>query len=152
MVMNIEIKENDTKVNLTVEEMLSLNPLRVEMKDRVPGVEGQAIDLYSWYELWVKSYNQESLELPTHLSVEAADEFIALIPWPELQLAALLYEQEGLPLKKGYPLRLYVPDGSSACLNVKSIVKLHFIHQADKGTEAAYGFLNKVSAEDLRKK
>jgi hypothetical protein len=149
--VNIQITENDKIINLTVEEMLIMNPLRVNLNDRVPGIEGKAIDFLSWYESWVKAYNQESLEPPTHLRVEAADEFSAIIPWSELQWAVLLYEQEGLPLKKGYPLRLYVPDGSSACLNVKSIVKLQFIHQTDLGTNATYGFINKVTAHDLRK-
>jgi hypothetical protein len=152
MVLSIQITEHDKKINFTVDEMLNMNPLRVNMSERVPGIEGKAIDLKSWYDLWVKSYNQESLEPPTHLSVEAVDEFSALIPWSELQWAALLYEQEGLPLKKGYPLRLYVPDGSSACLNVKSIVKLHFMHQTTEDTKATYGFKNKISADDLRKR
>jgi hypothetical protein len=152
MVVNVQITENDKVMNLTVEEMLLLNPLLVNINERVPGIEGKAIDLVSWYGLWVKTFNQDSLESPTYLSVEAADEFNAFIPWTELQYAALLYEQDGLPLKKGYPIRLYVPDGSSACLNVKSIVKMHFIHQTDLGTKAAYGFKNKVSADDLRKK
>jgi hypothetical protein len=150
--VNVQITENDKIINLTVEEMLIMKPLRVNMNERVPGIEGKAIDFLFWYNLWIKSYNQDSLGPPTHLRVEAADEFSALIPWSQLGSAALLYEQEGLPLKKGSPLRLYVPDGSSACLNVKSIVKMHFIHQTDLGIKAAYGFINKVSADDLRKK
>jgi hypothetical protein len=152
MVMNIEITEHDKIINLTVEQLLMMNPLRVNINERVPGVEGKAMDFLSLYDLWAKAYHPQSLEPPTHLNVEAADEFSALIPWQELQCAALLYEQEGLPLKKGYPLRLYVPDGSSACLNVKSIVKLHFMHQSEEGTKATFGFKNKISADDLRKK
>jgi hypothetical protein len=132
--------------------MVDMNPLIVPIDERVPGIEGKAIDLISWYTMWAKVSDLVLVELPTHLTVEAADEFTATISWSELQLAVLLFEQEGLPLKKGFPLRLYVPDGSSACLNVKSVVKLNFIHQTDLETIATYGFKNTVTIDDLRKK
>lgn len=150
--MNIQITQKEIVHSLAVEEMLAMNPDILSIEERVPEVEGKAFDLISWYKAWVKLSHQEEAALPTHLIVEAADEFMATISWPELQQAALLYEQEGLPLKKGFPLRLYVPDGSSACLNVKSVVKLSFIHQADLDTQATYGFKNTISMDELRKK
>jgi hypothetical protein len=150
--VNIQFIENEIMHKLSVEEMLELNPVRIDISERVPGTEGKAIDLYSWYDRWVKARNMTPMVYPTHLSVEAVDEFCATIAWGELQQAALLYEQEGLPLVKGFPLRLFVPDGSSACLNVKSVVKLHFIHQEDLDSEASYGFKNKISINDLKKK
>jgi hypothetical protein len=150
--MHILIIEKEKVHQLTVEEMVEMNPLIVQIDERVPGVEGKAIDLISWYTLWAKADDQVPVEFPTHLTVEAADEFTATISWSELQLAVLLFEQEGLPLKKGFPLRLYVPDGSSACLNVKSVIKLTFIHQTDLETIATYGFKNTITIDELRKK
>jgi hypothetical protein len=43
-----------------------------------------------------------------------------------------------------------VPDGRSACLNVKSVIKLAFLHQADLEHQATYGFKNNLSAQDLK--
>jgi hypothetical protein len=150
--VNIQIIEKDKVHLLTVEEMVEMNPLILQIDERVPDIEGKAIDLISWYTLWAKASDQALVEFPTHLMVEASDEFTATISWSELQSAVLLFEQEGLPLKKGFPLRLYVPDGSSACLNVKSVMKLNFIHRTDLETIATYGFKNTVSIDDLRKK
>jgi hypothetical protein len=150
--VNIQFIENEIMHKLTVEEMLEMNPLIVNINERVPEVEGKAIDLFSWYAVWIKASKLTRLAPPTHLSVEAADEFCATIAWEELQQAVLLYEQDGKPLVKGYPIRLYVPDGSSACLNVKSVVKLQFIHQSDLESTATYGFKNKITLDDLKKK
>jgi hypothetical protein len=150
--VNIQVKEKEMKHLFTVQDMLSLGFTSVDIAERVPGVDGLAMDLTSWYALWVKWSGQPASQLPTHLQVDAADEFSAVIGWQELQTAALLYEQGGLPLIKGYPLRLYVPDGSSACLNVKSVIKLEFLHQADLDHQATYGFKNNLSVQDLKKK
>jgi hypothetical protein len=150
--VNIQFIENEIMHKLTVKEMLELNPVKINISERVPGIEGKAMDLYSWYDRWLKVRNMTPMVYPTHLSVEAVDEFCATIAWRELHQSVLLYEQEGLPLVKGYPLRLYVPDGSSACLNVKSVVKLHFIHEADLDSAASYGFKNKITIDELKKK
>jgi hypothetical protein len=150
--MEIQVQENEIKHLFTVQDMISLGSTRVNIAERVPGIDGMAMDLTSWYALWVKWSGQPISQPPTHLRVEAEDEFSATIAWPELQTAVLLYEQGGAPLQKGYPLRLYVPDGSSACLNVKSVIKLEFLHQADLGNQAAYGFKNNLSPLDLRMK
>jgi hypothetical protein len=150
--VKIQFIEKEIIQKLSLEEMLAMNPIIVNINERVPGVAGKAIDLFSWYDCWAKAKHLTPLEHPTHLSVEAVDEFCATMAWSELQQAALLYEQEGLPLLKGYPLRLYVPDGSSACLNVKSVVKLDFIHQSDLDSKATYGFKNKITLDELKKK
>jgi hypothetical protein len=150
--VKIQFIEKEIMHKLSVVEMLAMDPIIVNISERVPGVEGKAIDLISWYDSWAKAMDLIPIEYPTHLSVEAADEFCATMAWSELQHAALLYEQEGQPLLKGSPLRLYVPDGSSACLNVKSVVKLDFIHQSDLDSKATYGFKNKITLDDLKKK
>jgi hypothetical protein len=150
--VNIQFIEKEIMHKLTVEDMLGMNPLIVNINERVPEVDGKAIDLFSWYAAWLKARKIVQHTPPTHLSVEAADEFCATIAWAELQQAALLYEQDGMPLVKGFPIRLYVPDGSSACLNVKSVVKLQFIHQADLEPTATYGFKNKITIDELKKK
>ncbi|HJV45209.1 MAG TPA: molybdopterin-dependent oxidoreductase [Bacillota bacterium] len=54
----------------------------------------------------------------------ANDGFEQRIPMAELHSAFLLYKQKGEPLKKGYPVRLYVPGYESDCLNVKSVVRI----------------------------
>ncbi|MDR6552966.1 hypothetical protein [Paenibacillus qinlingensis] len=134
----------------TVEEMVALADQRFPIQERVPSVAGAAFDLKSWYRSWQSQRQENEAEEPTHVRVEAVDEFQALIPWIQVDQAAFLYEQEGLPLKKGYPIRLYVPDGSSECLNVKSIVKVWFLNEPALGDEATYGFKNKVSLDDLK--
>lgn len=130
---------------LTVEELVSKAPVHIELESRVPKVAGKAFDFTSWYGVWSIGSTTE----PTHLKVEAADEFQALIPWGELSEAAFLYEQNGAPLTKGYPIRLYVPDGSSKCLNVKSVVEITILHDASLGGEATYGYKNEISVDSM---
>ncbi|KRF03551.1 hypothetical protein ASG89_01935 [Paenibacillus sp. Soil766] len=134
----------------TVDEMVALADQRLNIQDRVPSVEGEAFDLKSWYQNWNNQGKQRTAEEPTHVRVEAIDEFQALIPWIQVDQALFLYAQEGQPLKKGYPIRLYVPDGSSECLNVKSIVKVWFLNDPALGEEATYGFKNKVTLDELK--
>jgi len=121
------------------------------IEDRVPGAEGTAFDLYRLYSGWRKHTGAQVAEPPVYLRVEAADGFEAVIPWGQLGRAALVFEQHGEPLTKGFPLRLYVPDGSSACLNVKSVVHIEFHHDNRAGDVATYGFKNRISPEDLKK-
>ncbi|MCS7463649.1 hypothetical protein N0M98_26435 [Paenibacillus doosanensis] len=135
----------------TATEMSAAAPVHLPLQERVPGVSGQAFELKSWYRAWTKQRKalpgQE--QEPALMRVEAADEFQATIPWSQLDQAVFLYEQDGKPLHKGFPIRLYVPDGSSECLNVKSIVTIRFLY-SEKADEASYGFKNVVSPEDLR--
>lgn len=121
--------------------------------DRVPETAGEAFDWHSWYSAWSGIAGADKAVLaPTHLMVEAADTFEATIPWEQLGQAAVLYALEGEPLAKAGPIRLYVPNGSSKCLNVKSIVKIKLVRRAAAGEqeEASYGFKNTFSAEELR--
>lgn len=138
-----------TIATFSAQEMVALAKEPLNIQDRVPNVEGEAFDLKGWYRSW-KRLENEGDEAPTHVKVEAVDEFQALIPWSQVDQACFLYAQEGQPLKKGYPIRLYVPDGSSECLNVKSIVKVWFLNEPTLGEEATYGFKNKVSLDDLK--
>ncbi|UUZ80613.1 hypothetical protein LJK88_38115 [Paenibacillus sp. P26] len=113
---------------------------------------GQAFDWLSWHRAWLQRRQAEGSRPPTHIEVEAADEFQARVPWDQLGRALILYAQEnGEPLRKGYPIRLYVPDGSSECLNVKSVVRLSLLYDGEAGMEAAYGYKNTVSPDELRK-
>ncbi|MBP1154565.1 MULTISPECIES: molybdopterin-dependent oxidoreductase [unclassified Paenibacillus] len=133
-------------------ELASICPESFTAHDRVVGVNGKAIDWNTWYTTWISRQGGPSDRMPTHLQVMASDEFQATIPWPELAHAFLLVEQEnGEPLKKGFPIRLYVPDGSSECLNVKSVVKIRILYEEKSEIEATYGFKNTVTAEQLRK-
>ncbi|PZE21442.1 molybdopterin-dependent oxidoreductase [Paenibacillus xerothermodurans] len=149
----MEIKlydEQNGKQEISVEELTKLAPLHVDLDERVPGAEGKAFDLKAWYRAWRNERGVPSAAVePTHMTVEAADEFRATIPWNQLDQAVFLYEQNGSSLEKGYPIRLYVPDGSSECLNVKSVIHIHFgYHEVPE--KAAYGFKNQVSVEELK--
>lgn len=86
----------------------------------------------------------------THVVFHASDEFQATLPLGDLKEALLLFQQEsGAPLKKGFPVRLLVPNGSSDCLNVKSVVEIDFVKHPQPEEEATFGFKNIVSAEQL---
>ncbi|SDC07232.1 hypothetical protein SAMN02799630_02596 [Paenibacillus sp. UNCCL117] len=117
---------------------------------RVKGAEGNAVDWQHWYAAWSGGDDAAAASRPTHLQVFAADEFQATIPWQELQDAFFVYEQDnGLPLQKSQPIRLYVPNGSSECLNVKSVIRLRIARDPLLGEAATYGFLNRISSEQL---
>ncbi|MCZ8513458.1 hypothetical protein O9H85_13660 [Paenibacillus filicis] len=134
----------------SVEELSALAPVHLSAGERVEGVAGRAFDWLSWYGAWRQQRKGSDGPVPTHLRVVAADEFQATIPWTELDQALFLYAQEdGTPLKKGYPIRLYVPDGNSACLNVKSVVAIHLLYN-EEASESEFGFKNKVSPDELR--
>jgi hypothetical protein len=146
--MKITVFEKDVKSEfISAKEMSETATLNFPISERVPGVEGAAFDLKKWYDAWTRQD-----QLPTHLTVEAVDEFQATIPWSQLDQAAMLYEKSGRPLEKGFPIRLYVPDGSSSCLNVKSIVAIRFLHNQELNEEAVFGFKNQVSADELVRK
>lgn len=149
--MRIQVSDSYNKDEaFLIEEMVTLADQKLNVQDRVPAVQGDAFDLKSWYRSWKSTHTSQQVDEPTHVRVEAIDEFQALMPWSQLDQAVFLYAQDGQPLKKGYPIRLYVPDGSSECLNVKSIVKIWFLQDASLGDEATYGFKNKVSMEELK--
>lgn len=156
--MEIAIYDGDEQaVYLTVAEMVAQAPLHLSLDQRVPEVQGKAFDLKQWYLAWKagcdnKASFDNSSHLPTHMLVEAMDQFQATIPWDQLDQAVLLYSQNDLPLEKGYPIRLYVPDGTSNCLNVKSIVRVDFIQDEELSVEAVFGFKNKISTDELRKR
>ncbi|WNQ09986.1 molybdopterin-dependent oxidoreductase [Paenibacillus aurantius] len=149
--MTIVVSEEERRESKTLEELKEEAPDHVELAERVPGKEGRGFDLTAWYQAWTS--RSDGQELPTHLEVEAADEFRAVIPWRELGSAVLVYEQNGEPLRRGGPLRLYVPEGSSDCLHVKSVVKLSFLHtQKEAKDKARFGFANRVSPESMLKR
>lgn len=113
----------------------------VQVASRVPGVPGEAFELSAWYDAALKAVGEAALPAPrpTHLLVRAADGFEAVIPASQLGGALLQYSVEGRPLEKGGPLRLYVPDGTSACLNVKSVEEIRFAVDHGLGEDASYG-------------
>jgi hypothetical protein len=151
--MNIIVHDENVAVEvLQLEQLLRWASVRLQVEDRVPNVRGEAYDLKAWYREWASSKGKEQISEPSHLKVEAADEFQAVIPWSELDQALFMYAQEGKELQKGHPLRLYVPDGSSECLNVKSVVKMWFIHDPGLGDKASYGFKNTISLDELKSK
>lgn len=150
--MNIEIfDEQAGNETLTVAALVNLAPSDIAIEQRVPGVFGRAFELKSWYRAWRSRRQTEQSAEPKRMTVEAVDEFQAVIPWDQLDQAVFLYEQDGQPLKKGFPIRLYVPDGSSECLNVKSVVKIRFEYGSSP-EEATYGFKNVVTLDELKLK
>jgi hypothetical protein len=89
-----------------------------------PGLTGSGFLVSSLY----GSIKGANAKAPEGIRVDAADGFYAVIPWTECQAAFFQHASEdGMVLKKGGPLRLYVPNGSSECLNVKSVVCIEFL-------------------------
>ncbi len=145
-------------------ELAELGPAVADLSARLEKVNGYAIDWNEWYARWCAQHKagQEQTKqeqtgseakqeaAPTHLQVTAVDEFRALIPWKQLTDAFIVYAKEdGTPLDKGFPMRLYVPHGSSDCLHVKGVVSLRVLYNPALGEQAEYGFLNTISPEQL---
>lgn len=100
-------------------------------------------------------FNQLSLtENPSHVIFYGSDRFTAEISMDELEVAFFLFRDQGQPLKKGYPVRLYVPDGTSQCLNIKSVIRLEPVKYEgdDQDKPSSFGFKNTVSPEELLKR
>ncbi|HEU4962387.1 MAG TPA: molybdopterin-dependent oxidoreductase [Bacilli bacterium] len=116
----------------------------VDVTPIVPTFSGKATPISSVLEtIRVK-------EEATHVIFHASDEFQATLPREELTNALLLFQQEnGEPLRKGFPVRLLVPNGKSDCLNVKSVVKMEFVRLDDPKRESTFGFKNVVPAQEL---
>lgn len=96
------------------------------------GVAGSGFLVSSLYE----SIKGAKAEAPEGIRVEAVDGFYAVIPWAECQTAFFQHAGEkGEVLGKGGPLRLYVPNGSSECLNVKSVICIEFLTSEVKNAE-----------------
>lgn len=88
------------------------------------GLSGSGFLVSSLYE----SIKGAKAETPQGIRVEAIDGFYAIIPWAECQTAFFQHaDEKGMALDKGGPLRLYVPNGSSECLNVKSVICIEFL-------------------------
>ncbi|CAM4357654.1 hypothetical protein [Paenibacillus tarimensis] len=119
--------------------------------DRIPGAAGDAFDWHAWYQAWSakQGLKREGSPEPTHLQVEAADSFEAVIPWSQLSKAAVVYSINGQDLGSSGPLRLYVPDGESACLNVKRVTVFRIGYADGKQPEATYGFKNQFTPAEL---
>ncbi|MGN7454643.1 hypothetical protein ACTHPH_07495 [Paenibacillus pasadenensis] len=126
------------------------------LSERVPDGSGEAFGLIDWHRGWLEQAaaagREDVVAAPTHVKVVADDRFEAVISWREAAQAAFLFAREGVPLEREGPLRLYVPDGSSKCLNVKRVVSLTLLEEPELGGDAAYGFKSDFSPEDLRKR
>ncbi|GGD74342.1 hypothetical protein [Paenibacillus nasutitermitis] len=133
------------------EQMALLAGDAFALSDRVPEAVGEAFDFIRWYYAWrsLQGIGEKTPE-PTHLKVEGNDSFEALIPWEQLAGSAIQFAIDGKPLHKGGPIRLYVPNGSSACLNVKSVAACRFLHDEASRGDVSYGFKNAFSPQDLR--
>lgn len=134
------ILPNEEKFVTTPLEMAALAGQVFPVAERVPSATGEGFDLMDWYSAVYRSFDNM-----THLIVRASDEFQAIIPREQLNKALLQLSIDGAPLQKGGPLRLYVPDGTSACLNVKSVITLQLAANPKLGEEAGYGFMNEIS-------
>lgn len=109
----------------------------------VPAFSGIATPVTSLFEI------TKPLSACTHVIFHASDEFQATIPLDQLGDALLLFQQDDQPLKKGFPVRLLVPDGSSECLNVKSVVKIECVQGDRQDEQATFGFKNLVKPSEL---
>lgn len=115
---------------------LDVNPI-------VPQFSGIATPISSLFEMITP------LQECTHIIFHASDEFQATIPLEEVGDALLLFQQDGHPLQKGFPVRLIVPNGASECLNVKSVVKIEFVQHMQPEQSATFGFKNLVPPSTL---
>lgn len=137
----------------TPDEMANIAGRVFPAAERMNGAAGEAFDLREWFANW-KSLRGVSAEEspPTHLKVEAADGFEALIPWEQTKDAAVQFAVDGKPLGERGPVRLFVPNGSSECLNVKRVVACRFLWHDEADEGASYGFKRVFSAEEMRYK
>ncbi len=133
-------REMDMKYSDFIEEKMGPHD---EINPIVPTFSGIATPFSSLLEI------TQPLETATHVIFHASDEFQATLPIAEARGAYLLFQQDGNPLKKGFPVRVIVPNGSSECLNVKSVINIEFVRLEQPDQEATYGFKNTVAAEEL---
>ena len=148
----MQIQINDPRIgerSLSAEEWANEASTTFKLQDFIPGVPVEAFNLKDWYAGWRSKTNPLDHDWPSHIRFTAIDEFTALIPWEQLDQAAMQYAIDGASLSKGYPIRLYVPQGSSECLNVKSIVQIELLYEPELGDEASYGFKNVISVADM---
>ena len=138
---------------VSVDEIKELGGNCFPIRERVSGAAGLAVDFRTWYTAWRRRVESvDSMPEPASLHVKAQDTFEAHIPWSQLADAALgIADDDGSPLSRGGPVRLYVPSGSSDCLHVKQLVLLQFIQDPLPNDEATYGFKNVFSPNELRK-
>jgi hypothetical protein len=172
MVAVLRIYAGERLIEEVASAQLALEaPLHLDISQRVEGARGRAFDLLTWFAAFQLRHLQDlPAGTPTHLQVNAADEFQAVIPWEQLKEAAIKYaEEEGpagtapadsranatigepsahIPIADT-PLRLYVPHGSSECLNVKRVIRITFLYEPERDESATYGFRNVVSVQDL---
>jgi len=151
---SVEIEHEQFGIELWTPSMMAeLAGSVFSIAERVPGTAGLAFDWAAWYEEWLRliAYTSQcSLASATHLKLYAADSFEAVIPWAQLKDAAVLYaDEEDQPLVDAGPLRFYVPNGTSKCLNVKNVVRIVVSVDENGGAEASYGFKSQFSAEEL---
>ncbi|WP_108024011.1 hypothetical protein [Melghirimyces profundicolus] len=134
-------------LSLSESELEKMDDGTVRPGDRVPGLEGSGVELSKILE------RAGLLPGVTHVIFHASDEFRADIPLGELEKAFFLYRQEGRSPEKTHAIRLYVPDGSSNCLNVKSVVRVDAVvrvgDEADR--KAEFGFKQVISPDRLRR-
>ena len=69
-------------------------PLHIDISLKVEGARGLAFDLLTWVAAFQARHSHElPVGDPTHLQVNAADEFQAVIPWEQLKEAAIKYAE-----------------------------------------------------------
>ncbi|ALS26872.1 hypothetical protein IJ21_14680 [Paenibacillus sp. 32O-W] len=152
-VRTIRIRHEDIGEELTdAEAMAALAGETFPIRERVPEAAGEALDWLSWYAAWRAARGLTAGDAgPTHLKLEAADGFEAIVPWEQLSGAAVVFAMDGGPLAKNGPLRFYVPNGTSKCLNVKQVIGISIERDRNFRGEASYGFKTTFQPEELRK-
>jgi|SRR5699024_2540510 len=108
-------------IPVTFENLESWKDTTIPVEDYVPNKQAEAV--------YVKQIlEQHTLSNDVNQAVFIADDgFQQKVDKEELGQAFLVFKQNGERLTKGYPVRLYVPDGQSDCLNVKSVVQIQLL-------------------------
>lgn len=116
---NLEVITINKSFSISSEQLEKWKDETIPVDDYVPGKEGEAVFLMGL----LKNLGVENEDFSDAIFT-AGDGYEQKIQRMDLQSAFLLFKQKGEPLKKGFPVRLYVPTSENDCLNVKSVVKI----------------------------
>lgn len=115
----------------------------IDVPSVVPNCSGTAVSVISFLDF------VQPMQDCTHVIFKANDEFQATIPFAELKDALLIFKQDGALLEKGFPLRLFIPDGWSECLNIKSVTTIEFVQNTYGESKSTFGFKNLIQLSEL---
>jgi len=118
--LNLETGDGQV-VPISFEDLESLKDLTIPVDDYVPRKQAEAVSLKDLLQRYSISPDY------SHAIFTAEDGFLQKIARQELDRAFFVFKQKGEPLTKGFPVRLYIPENESDCLNVKSVVRIQLL-------------------------